>query len=59
MNKDLSNIRYIGIELHGQMGMQHWNELGDWISRTHDGYPPYSQLNIECLLTLKDRSVVS
>jgi FkbM family methyltransferase len=53
MNKDLSNIGYIGIELHGQMGIDHWNELGTWISRTHDGFPPYTQNNTECLLTPK------
>jgi FkbM family methyltransferase len=53
MNKDISNIGYIGIELHGQMGIDHWNELGTWISRTHDGFPPYTQNNTECLLTPK------
>jgi hypothetical protein len=53
MNKDLSKIGYIGIELHGQMGIENWNKLGTWIGRTHNGFPPYSQLNNECLLTPK------
>jgi FkbM family methyltransferase len=33
--KDLSKIRYIGMELHFQMGEQRYNELLSWVKKTH------------------------
>lgn len=35
INKDLSKLRYIGIELHSQMGIDRYNELINWIKNTH------------------------
>lgn len=35
MNKDLSNIDYIGIELHHQMGKKKFDELVEYICKTH------------------------
>ncbi len=51
MNKDLGHIRYIGIELHGQMGEDNWKRLSDWVGRTHIGFPSYTGNNAEVLLT--------
>ena len=34
--KDLTKIKYIGIELHFQLGEQRYNELLSWISKTHN-----------------------
>jgi FkbM family methyltransferase len=36
LNKDLSNIGYIGIELHNQMGIGKYTSLIDWIQVTHE-----------------------
>jgi FkbM family methyltransferase len=33
--KDLSMIKYIGIEIHPQMGMLKYNQLLEWIKQTH------------------------
>jgi FkbM family methyltransferase len=33
--KDLSMFRYIGIEIHSQMGELRYNELLEWIKQTH------------------------
>lgn len=33
--KDLSVIKYIGIEIHHQMGELKYNQLLDWIKKTH------------------------
>jgi FkbM family methyltransferase len=35
LNQDLSKIRYIGLELHNQMGSEKWYELLDYIQKTH------------------------
>ena len=35
MNKDLSNIDYIALELHDQLGYDKYNELYDFICETH------------------------
>ena len=35
LNKDLSKIKFIGIELHHQMGVDKYNELLSWIYNTH------------------------
>ena len=35
MNKDLSNIKYIGMEIHGQLGEKNWYDLLNHISKTH------------------------
>lgn len=35
MNKDLSNIKYIAIELHFQLGVERYTDLYNWISKTH------------------------
>ena len=52
LNKDLQNIRYIAIEVHCQMGKEHWNQLKSWVEKTHKGFPDYSNdSNLECLLT--------
>jgi FkbM family methyltransferase len=54
LNKDLSKIKYIGIEIHHQMGKDKWNELKQWVSKTHDGFPEYSGRNMEVLLIRKN-----
>ncbi len=53
LGKDLSEIRYIGVELHNQMGEQKWNQLKEWVDRTHSGFPAYNGQHIETLLTRK------
>lgn len=54
MGKDLSKIKYIGIELHTQLGEENWNKLGEWIGKTHSGFPDYNnECNVECLLIPK------
>lgn len=35
LNKNLSNIKYIGIELHAQLGFDKYKELYEYISITH------------------------
>lgn len=40
MNKDLKNIKYIGIELHCQLGYDKYNELLTHISKYFDLVPP-------------------
>lgn len=35
INKDLSNIKYIAIELHCQLGIEKYTELYEWICKTH------------------------
>ena len=35
MNKDLTKINYLGLELHNQMGAEKWYELINYISQTH------------------------
>ena len=35
LNKDISMFKYIGVELHHQMGVTKFNELLDWIDKTH------------------------
>jgi FkbM family methyltransferase len=54
LNKDLSKIKYIGIEIHHQMGENKWNELKEWVSKTHEGFPNYTKTNLEVLLTRKN-----
>lgn len=51
LNKDLSKIKYIGIEIHHQMGKSKWDELKKWVGETHDGFPEYTGRNMEVLLT--------
>ena len=34
--KDLNNFKYIAIELHHQMGIVRYNNLIDWIKKTHN-----------------------
>lgn len=53
MNKDLSSIRFLGIEIHCQMGIDKWNELKNFVSKTHNNFPDYNGNNIETLLSLK------
>lgn len=36
INKDLSKIKFIGIELHHHIGEEKYNELLNWIKKTHD-----------------------
>ena len=36
MNQDLSMIRYIGIEIHNQMGKDKWNKLINYFEKTHE-----------------------
>jgi hypothetical protein len=54
LNKDLSKIKYIGIEIHHQMGENKWNEIKEWVSKTHEGFPNYTKTNLEVLLTRKN-----
>jgi|688.fasta_scaffold52692_9 FkbM family methyltransferase len=53
IKKDLTNIKYIGIEIHHQMGKENWNELKEWVSLTHDGFPDFDGNNKEVLLINK------
>jgi cellulose biosynthesis protein BcsQ len=43
----------IGIEIHHQMGKENWNELKEWVSLTHDGFPDFDGNNKEVLLINK------
>lgn len=48
LDKDISRIKYIGIEMHWQMGNARWNELLNYILRTHaleSGNPSYRDGN--------------
>lgn len=36
LNKDLTKIKFIGIELHHHIGVEKYNELLNWIKKTHD-----------------------
>jgi hypothetical protein len=36
LNKDLSKLKYIGIELHHHIGFNKYDELLNWIKKTHD-----------------------
>jgi FkbM family methyltransferase len=55
--KNLSKIRYIGVELHFQLGEQRYDELLNWIYKTHalvNGDASYSLgVNKEVLFKLK------
>lgn len=51
MNQDLSNIDYIGIEIHSQMGKQRYDELLTYINKTHittDDFSWEKEKNKEC-----------
>lgn len=50
-NKDLSKIKYIGIEIHAHMGKEKWDILKSWVSKTHIGFPSHDGENKEVLLT--------
>jgi FkbM family methyltransferase len=52
--KDLTKIKYIGIEIHNQMGRDKWEELQNWVSITHNGFPNYSGDHKEVLLINKN-----
>lgn len=58
MNQDLSLIKYLGIEIHAQMGKERWNELISYIENTHNlisGNRIWSSTrNSEFLFKLKD-----
>jgi FkbM family methyltransferase len=56
LNKPLESIKYIGIEMHGQLGKEKFQELYEYISRTHtsntlDTY--YENCNVEMFFTNK------
>jgi FkbM family methyltransferase len=36
LNKDLSNVKYIAIELHNQLGIEKYIELHNFLSKTHN-----------------------
>jgi len=36
LNMNLSNIRYIGIEIHHQLGKNRWEELINYLLKTHE-----------------------
>jgi FkbM family methyltransferase len=59
LKKDLSKIKYIGIEVHHQMGKTKWDELKNWVSKTHDGFPEFSGTNKEVLLTNRNYDLSS
>jgi len=42
LNKNLSSIKYIALELHNQLGIEKYVELYNWICRTHS---PNQKLN--------------
>lgn len=50
MNKDLTCIDYIAIELHCHMGEENFEKLKSWVSKTHQGFPNWSNNNQEVLL---------
>jgi FkbM family methyltransferase len=56
-NKDLSMIKYLGIEIHSQMGIELYNLLLSWINKTHvlvSGDPTFiNNINKEVLFKLK------
>jgi len=52
--KDLKKIKYIGIEIHHQMGKKKWDELKEWVSLTHIGFPDFDNHNKEVLLINKN-----
>jgi len=61
LNKDISKIKYIGLELHWQMGEEKYNNLLNHILITHDsrddlGYT--SDVNKECLFFNKQEKYV-
>lgn len=48
MNQDLSNIHYLSMELHHQLGIENWNQLVSHILKYFDFYGPlYSNLNYQ------------
>lgn len=56
MDKDISNIKYIGIEIHWQMGLSKQNDLLNHITKTHDlisGSKEYTLYNREILFKRK------
>jgi FkbM family methyltransferase len=57
LNKDLSKLKYIGIELHHAMGSEKFKILTNWIKNTHDlinGNDNYTNgVNKEVLYKLK------
>jgi FkbM family methyltransferase len=53
LNKDLSNIDYIALEVHNQMGEVNFNKLKDWVSITHYGFPIWNNDNQEVILLNK------
>lgn len=57
MNKDLTEIDYIAIELHNQMGEENYNLLRSWVSKTHFGFPNWNDDNQEVLLVNKALSM--
>jgi FkbM family methyltransferase len=57
MNKDLTQIHYIAVELHNQMGEENYNLLKAWVSKTHSGFPNWNDDNQECLLVNKTLSL--
>ena len=56
-NKDLSKLKYIGIELHHHMGNEKYEQLTNWIKKTHElinGDESYNiGINKEVLYKLK------
>lgn len=58
LNKDLKNIKYIALEIHHQLGETKYNELIDYILKTHDllagNYYYHSGHNKECLFKNKE-----
>lgn len=56
LNKDLKRIKYIGVELHWQMGLKRYNELVSYILRSHNivsGGINFDNMNKEVLFKLR------
>lgn len=53
LNKDLTKIKYIAIEIHNQMRKDNWDRLKSWVEITHTGFPEYDGNHHEVLLTRK------
>ena len=56
MNNDIDRIKYIGMEIHWQMGQRKQSELIEYISKTHDlisGSKIFSNYNREILFKRK------
>lgn len=50
--KDLSSVKYIAVEFHGNLGQERWKELCLWLNRTHMIVHPQIVKGIDSYLIL-------